>query len=75
MAAAAEADDTQDGIDTTVDDVSGCAQYFKCQTNIFREGSAGDELEVLEDGSTLQLQGEITFGFSRNIMQFLKNHP
>ena len=33
------------------------------------------QLQVSEDGTTLQFQGEITFGFSNNFLQALKDHP
>ena len=33
------------------------------------------QLQVSEDGTRLKIQGEITFGFSNNFLQALKDHP
>ncbi|MEC8842916.1 MAG: hypothetical protein VXX42_02965, partial [SAR324 cluster bacterium] len=33
------------------------------------------QLQVSEDGTRLKVQGEITFGFSNNFLQALKEHP
>ena len=33
------------------------------------------QLQVSEDGTSLKIQGEITFGFSNNFLQTLKDHP
>ena len=33
------------------------------------------QLQISEDGTRLKIQGEITFGFSNNFLQALKDHP
>ena len=33
------------------------------------------QFKVSEDGTMLKIQGEITFGFSNNFPQALKDHP
>ena len=33
------------------------------------------QLQVSEDGTSLKIKGEITFGFSNNFLQALKDHP